>query len=346
MGGSFFLIDLLLIRMTRQLAHFIGDPNLPRPWSRHSEGSSRFKSNSDNEEPTTSEKGTGVFSKTQGSKIKKLDSELDPHLREFIEVMQPRSKTKFWGNDTTVSFNGSDAVSIQGKHKVGDNSKKIASVEMKTVETFSRRVPINKGKGGEKLTQMHVRFEGSDSDESDDDELYEEVPALGARENLEVVTRRADADVDLATDRMEDPVLKDETLMDLDYLKSRTKTGVWSDDEGEPNRRDVKLDAIKDRVATAKRNEDMEDEDKSDDESEEEENEEAGKEDVSIEDAVMDTTADNVVNSETHEDDRRIVSDLNDKFNEGIIVPVLAEEQESVSETGRLFVRNLPYTAT
>ncbi|KAG0563042.1 hypothetical protein KC19_9G192500 [Ceratodon purpureus] len=340
-------------RLTCELAQSVGDPNLPRPWSRHSEGSSKFKSRSDDEEPTTSMKGTGGFSKIQGSKVKKLDDELenDPQLREFIEVMQPRSKSKLWANDTTVSFNGSDAVSIQGKHKAVDNSKQKASVELKTVETFSRRVPINKGKGGEKLTQMHVRFEGSDSDESDDDELYEEALVLDTPEKLEVVTSEADVNVDPVTERNEDPLLKDETLTDLDYLRSRTKSGVWSDDEDEAYGRDVKLDATKDQVTTAKTDEDNEDD--SDDESKEEdeedgEEEEDGKDDGSVDDAGMNDSADNVVIAEAVQDDWRISLDQNEKSDEGqgTAVPVLAEEQEGVSETGRLFVRNLPYTAT
>jgi multiple RNA-binding domain-containing protein 1 len=366
LGLSFFLFgcgrQLVFDRVVDfshvwQLAQSIGDPNLPRPWSRHSEGSSKFKPKSDDEEPTTSVNATGLgFTKTQGSKAKNLDDELgnDPQLREFIEVMQPRSKSKLWANDTTVSFNGSDAVSIQGTHKRGDCSKKKASVETKTVETFSRRVPINKGKGGEKLTQMHVRFEGSDSDESDDDELYEEVPVLDAPTNLEVVTGKADVDAMLVTDRIEDPVLKDEALTDLDYLKSRTKSGVWSDDEDEADGRDVKLDATEDQVTTANMDEDEEDEDESDDESKEEEEdeeddeEEDGRDDGSVEDAVVDGAADNVVIAEIGQGDWMIASDQNDQSDEGqgTAVPVLAEEQESVSETGRLFVRNLPYTAT
>jgi len=94
-----------------------------------------------------------------------------------------------------------------------------------------------------------------------------------------------------------------------------------------------------------------EDEDESDDEEEEEEDdgeEEDEKDDGNLEDEVMKDAADNLVIAETGQDDGRNCSDRSDKADEGqgTAVSVLAEEQESVSETGRLFVRNLPYTAT
>ncbi|XP_024381120.1 uncharacterized protein [Physcomitrium patens] len=325
-------------RLTCELAQAVGDPNLPRPWSRHSEGSSKFKPKSDDvvENPTTSAKDTGKFKKNQDFRSKTADSELenDPQLQEFLEVMQPRSKSKLWANDTKIASNGSDSASKHGKQKQGSKKEKKASVEMKTVETFSRRVPINKGKGVEKLTQMHVRFDDSDSEESDEDELYEEAPVLDNTESREGAADKEDVDED-GVNPIQDPVLKDETLTDLDYLKSRTKSGAWSDDDDDDDAsdKDAALDDANDLTTSSK-------EDDDEDGEEEDESE--------VEDEEMNDAADNVVIAEIDRDDGKNGLDHIEQSAEGDahVAPVLAEEQESVSETGRLFVRNLPYTAT
>lgn len=77
---------------------------------------------------------------------------------------------------------------------------------------------------------MYVWFEGSDFDDESDDDLYEEVFVLDVSENLGVVSK-VDVDEDIVINGMEDLVLKDEILIDLDYLKSCIRSGVWSDDD-------------------------------------------------------------------------------------------------------------------
>lgn len=327
-----------------QLAQPIGDPNLPRPWSRHSEGSSAFVTTSRNkdEDPTTSGVADGGPGNVHGSKSTLVAGQIenDPQLNEFLEVMQHRSKSKLWANDTTLASGvGTETGSKKGKKRVGDELNLKASVEVKTVETFSRRVPINKGKGGAKLKQMHVRFEGSDSDGSDDDELYEDAPLLDRTELREIGQTVEGDDV---TTSEKDPVVQSETVSDLDYLKSRVKGGNWSEDEDDAGDKDTtkKEDVINHGGSSGEDDEDDEDDDKNEEEAEEEDDSEGH-------DTKMVETDNNVVIAETglDEDEHRDhdmgkASEVQEKG-----VQVLAEEQEGVAETGRLFIRNLPYTA-
>ncbi|GJN18972.1 hypothetical protein PR202_gb06195 [Eleusine coracana subsp. coracana] len=83
-------------------ARKIGDPDAPRPWSRHSlkkpENDSKDKANAGvvNALPKGS-KGQGKPADVRDSKGSVAN---DPKFQEFLEVMQPRSKAKMWANDT------------------------------------------------------------------------------------------------------------------------------------------------------------------------------------------------------------------------------------------------------
>lgn len=294
------------------------------------------------EDPTTSVKANGGVSKLHVSKKKDTspENENDPQLQEFLEVMQPRSKSKIWGNDTTL-VSGLETKVLK-KEKKRDVSKNKASVEVKTVESFSRRVPINKGKGSEKLTQLHVRFEGSDSGGSSDDELYESAPVLDTVHKEEVGLDKISS-LEITP---EDPLLNDETVTDLDYFKSRTKSGDWSDeDEAEAKKDEAGLEN-----ASAEEEDEEEDEDEDEDEREEDDDKVEDKETGSEDNAMAVDKDTNIILAETEGDDteRNTHHDKDEAANEqeyGVAV-VAVEEQESVSETGRLFVRNLPYTAT
>ncbi|KAM0948695.1 putative RNA recognition motif domain, nucleotide-binding alpha-beta plait domain superfamily [Dioscorea sansibarensis] len=90
-------------RITCEVARKVGDPNIPRPWSSHSKnkGSSLDENNKD---------GSGMKVEKQGSsnvKVKNHNSteNKDPQLQEFLQVMQPRVKSKIWANDTLGEAN-------------------------------------------------------------------------------------------------------------------------------------------------------------------------------------------------------------------------------------------------
>ncbi|KAL2609507.1 hypothetical protein R1flu_028080 [Riccia fluitans] len=294
-------------RLTCELAQAIGAPSLPRPWSRHSQGSSAYEHSYPSNEVEL-QKVEDATAKTQEKKTgsaKKFikEEENDLELQEFLQVMQPRAKTKIWANDTDRGAN-----SLMSRPERQENKKKPA-VEVKTVEAPARRVPINKGKTSTKLTQVHVRFEDEDESDSDeDDQMLDEAPVVGA------VSQKMEGDEEVTRGE----IITDEKVSDTDYLKSKVKTN-WSDSEDEQEEEE------------AQKKEKLDDE-------EEEDSEEEKDEEEKIE---GDTTPPVIVSGENVDDVEGREHDTEVGAHQ-----VDAQEQESVAETGRLFVRNLPYTAS
>ncbi|CAL5030112.1 unnamed protein product [Urochloa decumbens] len=93
-------------KITCEVARKIGDPDAPRPWSRHSLKKSEYGKDKASagavDAPLKSTKVKGTSADVRGSKGSIAN---DPKLQEFLEVMQPRSKAKMWANDTTGTLN-------------------------------------------------------------------------------------------------------------------------------------------------------------------------------------------------------------------------------------------------
>ncbi|XP_031092091.1 multiple RNA-binding domain-containing protein 1 [Ipomoea triloba] len=86
-------------RITCELARKIGDPDTPRPWSRHSMKKQEKLGKEDDK--VTSSKNTKIKESKVDKKHSVEENENDdPLLQEFLQVMQPRSKSKMWANDT------------------------------------------------------------------------------------------------------------------------------------------------------------------------------------------------------------------------------------------------------
>jgi multiple RNA-binding domain-containing protein 1 len=97
-----------------QVARKIGDPDAPRPWSRHSlkktEDSGKDKTNAGGVDALPkSPKAQGKSADVRGSKGSVSN---DPKLQEFLEIMQPRSKAKMWANDTTGTLDAAATDSV------------------------------------------------------------------------------------------------------------------------------------------------------------------------------------------------------------------------------------------
>ncbi|KAL7089774.1 hypothetical protein ACP275_13G203400 [Erythranthe tilingii] len=98
-------------RITCEIAQKVGDPNIPRPWSRHSlkkkenvsEEEERL-TGSEKEKTTTSSKvSTAVVPQGTSKKSTKDEAIDDPKLQEFLQVMEHRSRSKLWANDTLAA---------------------------------------------------------------------------------------------------------------------------------------------------------------------------------------------------------------------------------------------------
>ena len=89
-----------------QVARKIGDPDAPRPWSRHSLKKPEYGSKDKNNAVVVDalpkgSKAQGTSAYASGSKGSVAN---DPKFLEFLEAMQPRSKAKMWANDTAATL--------------------------------------------------------------------------------------------------------------------------------------------------------------------------------------------------------------------------------------------------
>ena len=112
-----------------QIARKVGDPNIPRPWSRHSLKKQEKSSEEGKEVPgSNSSKIANSKEKKKKEKNKKDDGNDDPQLQEFLDVMQPRSKSKLWANDTLIASSTDQRKMIEDKQsevRKGDQKSKL-----------------------------------------------------------------------------------------------------------------------------------------------------------------------------------------------------------------------------
>ncbi|KAI3864260.1 hypothetical protein MKX03_006093 [Papaver bracteatum] len=250
-------------RITCEIAHKVGDANIPRPWSRHSA--------TKKETVDESKKSGGVKSSSNKRELKKNKKDLevdDPQLREFLEVMQPRSKTKLWGNDTL----GSTLVDQNAKGVV----EKASSDKLNKKRSDPSKVKLDK----------HDKKENGPSDDS------------ANKETLDLP--------------------KTEDISDMDYFKSKVKKD-WSDSDsdsssGSESEDGPNNDAETGRIVYAEEPSDDHNREASQENMEEEEGSPGG----------SDGEIDGTDNPSS----------------------VLDDAKKQILEAGRLFVRNLPYTAS
>ncbi|CAD6262345.1 unnamed protein product [Miscanthus lutarioriparius] len=93
-------------KITCEVARKIGDPDAPRPWSRHSLKKPEYGSKDKNNAVAVDalpkgSKAQGTSAHASGSKGSVAN---DPKFLEFLEAMQPRSKAKMWANDTAATL--------------------------------------------------------------------------------------------------------------------------------------------------------------------------------------------------------------------------------------------------
>ncbi|TKY65528.1 Multiple RNA-binding domain-containing protein 1 [Spatholobus suberectus] len=92
---------------TKQVARKLGDTNLPRPWSRYS----KKKHNN----VTAIDANKHARAKGEGDKSKGIVDIDDPQLQDFLQVMQPRARSKLWANDTSIACNVGNNQAISNK---------------------------------------------------------------------------------------------------------------------------------------------------------------------------------------------------------------------------------------
>lgn len=166
------------------LALPVGDATLPRPWSRHSRGSSAYSSLHPEESEAARKKAAHeaqqerirqemekkrkfLFS-VYGGEEAMDDPAQAAELEKFLSAMKTKSQTKTWENDT-------DVFSKQPNSKVNVNVKSVKS----------------KKTGGEGILipKVHMKFEDEAEaagyfEKSEDEDLYEDFPGIKKAEIL------------------------------------------------------------------------------------------------------------------------------------------------------------------
>ncbi|KDP32677.1 hypothetical protein JCGZ_13675 [Jatropha curcas] len=255
-------------RITCEIAHQVGDPTIPRPWSRHSQKKEQKEIEHGNKAAgarNSSLKGGQDERKTN----KKGRDNDDPLLQEFLQVMQPRVKSKLWANDTVI-----------------------ASPVEQNVEVGKKETQAERG-SREKPVRVDAELKESDSHEAE------------KSNNL----------------------AHDEVISDMDYFKSRVKK-EWSDSESESSENVDDDDEINDN--------DSDSDEESDSPGETLKSKDVKKIDQTAERDTR-TVAQPEVEEETPADFHGEILDPDNRS---------SNAKDEFLEAGRLFVRNLPYTAT
>ncbi|KAL6843718.1 hypothetical protein ACP4OV_026289 [Aristida adscensionis] len=177
-------------KITCEVARRIGDPDAPRPWSRHSLKKPEYDSKANINAGTVNAPAKG--SQGQGTsadvKVSKGSVVNDPKFQEFLEVMQPRSKAKMWANDTTGTLDtaAKDGMVLTQESKgpqknvpasENDSSSEDASDEEMTNDSSSEDASEElqtESKRDNNMTDMDffkskIKKNWSDSESEDDD---------------------------------------------------------------------------------------------------------------------------------------------------------------------------------
>ncbi|KAJ3067372.1 putative RNA-binding protein 19 [Podochytrium sp. JEL0797] len=286
-------------RIQVEFAKAVGDSAIPRPWSKHTEGSSANKRlTTKSEEAKKAHEEEKLWKDQQQKSIKQTTpksaltevqqaAESDPKFQEFLDVMRPRgaAKGRTWANDDL------------GKEFVWDPK--------------AAGVPVVEG---------------------EEDELYEDLKIKGEEE--------VDEDVEEVV-AQPDAIAHDSGLSDMEYLRSRMRAKLGEGEEdpfgGE------KLDEEPEADETVEGEE-------------EEEDSEGADEDAMDEDAPVAPAKSKVAqqikdmfNDAEPESESSAEPAIDESLPERALLKESVEEElpaEIIADTGRLFVKNLPFTCT
>ncbi|XP_064986006.1 multiple RNA-binding domain-containing protein 1-like [Musa acuminata AAA Group] len=189
------------LKITCEVARRVGDPNIHRPWSHYSTKKVDPLTNRNKDSSVTKDQSLsgstskGLESFSVMSKDAKRSEKDDPKLKEFLQIMQPRSKLKMWANDSLGASNVivSDGIADEEETKKcktkkkqsaqidktegvkGENETAHGTSSSPTQIESSEIIPIEQFNGEDATTDMEyfksrVKKNWSDS-ETDDDNL-------------------------------------------------------------------------------------------------------------------------------------------------------------------------------
>jgi multiple RNA-binding domain-containing protein 1 len=156
-------------RIQVDLALAAGDPNLPRPWSKYSVGSSGYSGPLKTEEAAKQRQESEAKRKAAEEAEKKraflmsiYGADEDADAQKYLAAMKTKGKTRTWENDDEA-FDVEDSL-VKKQQKQAKKMK--ANIKVDAVP--SRKAGAN----GSMVSQVHITF---DSDASENEDEYEEM---------------------------------------------------------------------------------------------------------------------------------------------------------------------------
>ncbi|XP_062096184.1 multiple RNA-binding domain-containing protein 1 isoform X2 [Humulus lupulus] len=120
-------------RISCEIAHKVGDPNIPRPWSRYSSKTDE-KTTKDGNKVAVIKNSILMGSEREKKNLKEDGNNEDPQVQEFLQVMQPRVKSKLWANDTLITSTTSNDSKVREKqtHTNKERIEKSATIHIES----------------------------------------------------------------------------------------------------------------------------------------------------------------------------------------------------------------------
>ncbi|XP_024962109.1 multiple RNA-binding domain-containing protein 1 isoform X1 [Cynara cardunculus var. scolymus] len=159
-------------RITCEIARKVGDPEMSRPWSRYS--LKNQEKSVEKKESVSSVRSSGKVT----AEVKNDTENGDLQFQEFLQVMQPRTKSKLWSNDLLEAAPSGD----QGKDSKAEGKKQLHSKSAKLDEINDRPDGVSDDRVAERASSVEhdkavsdmdyfrsrVKKDWSDTDSDDD----------------------------------------------------------------------------------------------------------------------------------------------------------------------------------
>ncbi|CAN1846245.1 Multiple RNA-binding domain-containing protein 1 [Linum perenne] len=214
-------------RIDCEIARKHGDPDIPRPWSRHSVNKSGEVNENEN-------KAQGAVSlKVKSSKVdtkhNKEGSETDDRqLGEFLEVMKPRAQSKLWSDDSpfTVASTKNGKVGQKASQTEKGSKEKLGTLDVETKENATKELNIvnNVVISDKDYFKSKVKKDWSDSDSDIDDDDVE-----GDGHGDDKVSHLPNQSLDDNKGTLEEKLSKDVPTMVKEGMPSRRSDGETVD---------------------------------------------------------------------------------------------------------------------
>lgn len=143
---------------------------MPRPWSRYSLKKEKEVSENDNNPVVAAKRG-------EKKTIEKVSENDDPQLQEFLQVMQPRVKSKMWANDTLIGLTADQKATENVSQAIKGGEKSISfpvQSNKSNVITDSQATEKSKNAADDEFMsdmdyfKSRVKKDWSDSESEDD----------------------------------------------------------------------------------------------------------------------------------------------------------------------------------